>query len=305
MKVLLMYNPTSGNETFEGDAIYIKAEFEAEGHELDVYESKAQGDLTIQAERLGKDYDLVIASGGDGTVNEVLNGLMKLDKKPRLAIIPSGTTNDVAGILKIPKNLKKNVNMILNSEPVKIDVNQINDHYFLYVGGAGFLTEVSYEASSKDKKKMGKLAYIKTGLKSLQKQFAFDVRLETKDDCYEDRLALILMLAANRFGGMRFRFFSKKAQLDDGKIEIRTFKGRKLILLLRLALFVVTLGTRLFKQKHISTDYAKIEVLNDDDLAWNADGEKVATGSVELKVHKQAIEIYAHKKVIKKMFKNQ
>lgn len=302
MKAILLANPASGKEKLDNIIEVVKRRFNEKGYHLDVYFSNRPQDLEDKAQLWAEDYDMFLACGGDGTIHEVVNGIMRSEVRPTLAVIPSGTVNDIAKILGIPKNIEKNLDLILNSEPIEMDINQINDTYFTYVAGAGFLTEISYTAEREDKIKYGQVAYYREGVKSLKRRPYFVVELEANDRMTVEEASLVLILSANQFGGMRLWRFSRKTKLNDGLVDIRIFKGRKLLLIFKLILFVLLAGRKQFKQTHISTSEAVIRPLNDYKLDWNADGEKVFSGELRLKVIPRAIRVIAHPKRIKKLF---
>lgn len=302
MKAILLANPASGKEKLDNIIEVVKRRFNEKGYHLDVYFSNRPQDLEDKAQLWAEDYDMFLACGGDGTIHEVVNGIMRSEVRPTLAVIPSGTVNDIAKILGIPKNIEKNLDLILNSEPIEMDINQINDTYFTYVAGAGFLTEISYTAEREDKIKYGQVAYYREGVKSLKRRPYFVVELEANGKMTVEEASLVLILSANQFGGMRLWRFSRKTKLNDGLVDIRIFKGRKLLLIFKLILFVLLAGRKQFKQTHISTSEAVIRPLNDYKLDWNADGEKVFSGELRLKVIPRAIRVIAHPKRIKKLF---
>ncbi|NLB85044.1 MAG: YegS/Rv2252/BmrU family lipid kinase [Acholeplasmataceae bacterium] len=302
MKTLLLYNPKSGNEKFNKRINKIKERFLKENQQLDIYASKKPGDLENQAFLMASQYDRYIVSGGDGSINEVVNGLMKSKIRPALGIIPGGTMNDTANILGIPKNFNKMLDLFLKSKPIKMDINKLNERHFVYVAAVGYLTEVSYEAPSKLKKKIGTLAYLKYGIKSLRKRPHYNLRITYHDKIVEDDLELVIVLAAKRVAGLNLIGFSKKAKLNDGRVELRTFKGRNLGLTLQVLWFALTFGRKQYKQNHIRSDKIKIEFIDNCNLAWNLDGEKGIVGNCEITILKEAIEVYASKRAKKKYF---
>ena len=302
MRAILLVNRASGGGKTEHIIETSKKRFEKEGYHLDVYFSTRALDLEDKALLWAQDYDLYLVCGGDGTFHEVVNGVMKSTVRPHIAVIPAGTVNDIAKILGIPKNIDKNLDLIFNSDPVEMDINQINDNYFTYVAGAGYLTEVSYQAKQEEKRKYGQLAYLKTGIKGLRKKPYFKAQIKCNGVTVEDEMSLIIMLSANQFGGLRLWQFSKKTKLNDGLVDIRIFKGRNLILLARLVLFILLAGRKKYKEIHFSTNHAIITPLDDKPLNWNADGEKVTVGKVEVKVIPRAISVYVSDKQKKKLF---
>lgn len=135
--------------------------FEQAGYETSCHATTGEGDA-IQAAKAATErgFDLIVAAGGDGTINEVVNGIAELDNRPQLAVIPVGTTNDFARAIGIPlNNVIAAVDVILEGAPMKIDIGKVNDHYFINIAGGGRLTELTYEVPSKLKTMVGQLAY--------------------------------------------------------------------------------------------------------------------------------------------------
>ncbi|MDR4200793.1 YegS/Rv2252/BmrU family lipid kinase, partial [Bacillus altitudinis] len=127
------------------------------------------GDATQAAENAAqRDFDLIVAAGGDGTINEVVNGLAPLEKRPKLGIIPVGTTNDFARALGIPREgVLKATDAIIDGVAKPLDIGKVNGHYFINIAGGGRLTELTYEVPSKLKTMLGQLAYYLKGMEML------------------------------------------------------------------------------------------------------------------------------------------
>lgn len=302
MKTLMLINPASGREKVDEIVKIAKKRFEEKGCLLDIYFSSGPNDLTEKAYLLAKEYDTYIACGGDGTVNEVVNGVMKSDVRPAIAVVPLGTVNDIAKIFGVPRSVKKNIDMIFENRPIATDINQINNKYFVYVAGAGYLTSVSYEADREEKKKYGPLAYLKTGLKGLTAKPFFKAKIECDGMTYIKDVSLLLVLSANQFGGMRLFRFSDKTKLNDGLVDIRIFSYKRTSLLFRLIIFILRAGKKQFHELQLTTSRVTITPQNDDHVRWNGDGELVAEGKIELKVIPKAIEFYVHPRRIKKLY---
>ncbi len=302
MKALLLVNPASGREKVNKLVEVAKRKFEEKKYHLDVYFSKCAGDLTEKALKWARDYDTYIVCGGDGTINEVVNGVMQSDVRPNIAVMPVGTVNDISHILGMSRNIGKNLDVIFNNKPIPTDINKINDHYFVYVSGAGYLTEVSYEADRLEKKKYGSLAYLKTAIKGLKKKPFFTAKIECNGEVYIEQVSLLLILSANQFGGMRLPFFAPQGKLNDSLVDIRVFSGRNIWLIFRLVMFILLLGRKQYKQYHVATSKATITPLDTDNVKWNADGELVATGKIKLEVIPSAINFYVNPKRVKKLY---
>ncbi len=297
MKFLLLYNPMSGRISFKRNLDKVIKIFDESIHDLDIYESKAPKDLEREAELQASKYDVFLVAGGDGTINEVVNGMMKSDMKPILGVLPGGTANDIAAILGIGKSIKKSLKMFFESDPVAIDVNQINDQYFVYTASAGILSKISYDVSRRHINKYGYLAYVIAAMKDLTLDYRVPIKITTEQYCSECECVMILGLSTNRVGGMRLRNFSN-AKLNDGLFELRFFKRAKGMWKFRFLSSLIRGGKRLGEDLHLVSDHFIIET--GSEVRWNADGEFSTKGNVEIKTYQEAIMVFASKKTIKK-----
>lgn len=300
MKYLLMYNPTSGKAKFEKKLPFIIKYFEEKNLKLDIYRSNKPLDLETHASLVASKYDCIIISGGDGSINEVVNGIMKTKYRPNIGLIPSGTANDFASALGYKKNIKQNLKLITETKSIKMDVNLLNDRYFLYVIAAGILTRVSYDISRSKIKKYGYFAYISEGARDLFTRYKINAKITYDDGEIIGNYMLILGLSARRVGGMTMRNM-KNTKLDNGKLEIRLVETVKRFRLSKLIMFFLTGGKNQTKNQInlLSSNYT-IEAC--DTIAWNTDGEKATTGTINIKVLQQELSVYASEKTKKRLF---
>lgn len=299
MKYLLMYNPVSGRSNFKINLPLIQRVFQKSNHSLSIYESKAPKDLERVAYEEAKNYDVFLVAGGDGTANEVLNGVMKSPIKPALGLLPSGTANDTAAILGVNKNIKRSLKIYMEETPALIDVNKINDQYFFYTAASGLLTRVSYDISRRHIKKYGYLAYMIAAVKDLSNEYRYPVRVTYDGQTVSMECAMILGLSSNRVGGMRLINFSQ-SRLNDGLFELRLFRRVKSFWRFRLLSSFIRGGKQLREDLHIVSNRFEIETSSNVD--WNADGEFACKGSVVIETVREALSIYAHPRVKKKYF---
>jgi diacylglycerol kinase (ATP) len=299
MKYLLLYNPVSGRSTICKHLSYIQRRFEKEGLKVDIYESKRERDLIDQAHLKSGDYDVFVVAGGDGTINEVVNGVMRAKKRPAIAVVPSGTANDIAAILGIRRSIRHALNVIFREEAVSIDINRMNEHYFVYTAAAGVLTRISYDVSRRRLKKYGYLAYVFEGMKDLSQDYRFPLEIRYNGKKVENEYMLVLGLSSNRVGGVFLKNFAH-SKLNDGLFEIRLFETRRKFRRFRLLSFFLRRGKKLREDEHLVSSSFKIKA--DPDVCWNADGELAARGSVEIKVFQEQIRFYMSKKTKKRYF---
>ncbi len=297
MKCLLMYNPVSGRSTVKKKLPEIIKIFKQNEAHLDIYESKEKNDLERKAFEKASSYDVFLVCGGDGTINEVVNGVMKSDIRPNIAIIPCGTANDIAAILGIPKNYKKAIEMYFKETPYPIDINQMNDRYFVYAAASGVLSKISYDISRRSLNKYGYLAYVFEGMRDLAKDYRYKVEITHDNGKLETECMMVLGLCSNRVGGMRLNNFAN-SKLNDGLFELRVFTRKRGFKRFRFLSSFIRGGRKLREDYHIVS--SKYEIKTYDHVIWNTDGEQAVNGNVEISVHPKAIHFYMSPKVKKK-----
>ncbi len=301
MKIAFIYNPESGSGKITLLLDWINNQFSSYNHELTFIATKKPKDAQLYAAE-HKEFDMLLVAGGDGTLNEVVTGIMENEKRPIIGYIPTGTVNDVGHMLGIPTNIKKAVKMMLDKPKIReVDVTKINSHYFVYAAATGKFAKASYDVARKDKKRFGFWAYYKSGSKEIFKDYKIPVKATFDEGVFEGECALILFLNGPRVGG--FKLFNMKSKLDDGLIEARFFK-REPGVLFRLLGFFFSGGlysTR--KNKTIHSSKYTLEIPKD--VEWNTDGELSCKGSVRLEVVPKAIKILTHPTKHKGYFSNQ
>jgi diacylglycerol kinase (ATP) len=299
MKFLLLYNPVSGRSNFKKKIPFIVEQFSKSNHTLEIYESKAPKDLMRVAEIEAKHHDVFLVAGGDGTINEVLNGVMKSESKPTLALLPSGTANDIASILGINKSIKRSLKIYFNSEPVLMDVNQMNGLYFLYTAASGMMSRISYDIPRYKLKKYGYLAYVIEAMKDFVHDYRYPIEITTNGQVINCECMMVLGLSTNRVGGVSLNNFGK-SKLNDGKFELRFFKRVRLFRRVRLMSSFMLGGLKLREDLHLVSNH--FDIKTNKDVKWNIDGEYACNGNVIIQTYPEAIAIYASKRRKKKYF---
>ncbi len=161
--MLLIINPCSGVDRKRVGALEIINKLSSGDFDFNVETTKCQGDATTIAKEKGPENDLVICCGGDGTLNETINGLMKIDKRVPVGYIPAGSTNDLASTLGIPVGVGPATNLILNGKTNGYDVGNFKGRYFNYIASFGAATDISYNTPQKWKNLLGHQAYVING----------------------------------------------------------------------------------------------------------------------------------------------
>ena len=301
-KCLFVYNPVSGKGKIAKKEKKIVSMLESK-YKVDVAISKYAGHIGEIILENGEDYDLLVVSGGDGTLNEVVNSLARLDKKPVLGYIPTGTVNDVAHSLYIPRNITRAVQNILHGEVFKHDIFKMNDRYGIYVCCAGLFTETSYATGQKAKKKMGKIAYALHGIKKVFSTPAVKLTLSYDGGEIDGKFAFMLFLNSRSVAGMRI---NRKALLNDGYIDVVLVKSKNDIVNLgaigRVA-FVFLRGIANKSYKGIvRLKLNRFNITTTSDTVINLDGEKIGEGSFNFEVIQEGAKIIVPS--LKKLNKN-
>ena len=219
--LMLIINPAAGRGAYKvslPDALQL---LDQGGYRTTLYFTSARGDATVFAAEHGAEYDTVACIGGDGTLSEVLAGLMRLEKPPKIGYFPMGTTNDVATTLDLPKNDTIGAaRRILEGTPHPFDVGGFGeDEYFAYIAAFGAFTEVSYATPQIQKKTWGHLAYVLQGMAQLPKIEAFNARVEYDEGVIEGRFLYGSMSNSTSVAGI-LRLKEEMVGLGDGRSEL-------------------------------------------------------------------------------------
>ncbi|KKB74139.1 MULTISPECIES: diacylglycerol kinase [Bacillus] len=268
----IIYNPTSGREIFKKNLPQVLQKFEQAGFETSCHATTGEGDA-VQAARSAaeREFDLIVAAGGDGTLNEVVNGLAPLEVRPNLGVIPVGTTNDFARALGIPReDILKAVDTILEGEPRPIDIGRVNGQYFINIAGGGRLTELTYDVPSKLKTMLGQLAYYLKGMEMLPSLKPTEVEIEYDGKLFHGEVMLFLVMLTNSVGG--FEKLAPDSSLNDGMFDLIILKRTNLAEFIRLAGLALR-GDHIHNEHVIYTKANRVKVKQKDKMLLNLDGE--------------------------------
>lgn len=267
----IIYNPTSGREIFKKYLPEVLQRLESAGYETSCHATKCAGDATIAAQvAIDRRYDLVIAAGGDGTINEVVNGLAEKEFRPKLGIIPVGTTNDFARALHIPRDIEAATDIIVKGDTIPVDIGRINEKYFINIGGGGRLTELTYEVPSKLKTMLGQLAYYLKGIEMLPSLKATPVSIEYDGKLFEGEVMLFLVGLTNSVGG--FEKLAPNSSINDGLFSLLILKKANLADFIRIATLAIR-GEHINDPHVIYTNANRIKVHSPEKVQLNLDGE--------------------------------
>ncbi|MCD5325367.1 MULTISPECIES: diacylglycerol kinase [Pontibacillus] len=267
----IIYNPTSGREAVRKELPDIMQRFEQAGYETSTHATTCAGDATNAAKiAVERKFDVVVAAGGDGTINEVINGLAEHEHRPKVGIIPVGTTNDFARALCVPRNVKKAVDVILDGFSKELDIGRVNDQYFMNIAGGGKLTELTYEVPSKLKTMLGQLAYYLKGVEMIPSIRPTSVEIEYDGKYFEGEVMVFLVSNTNSVGGLEK--LAPDAEMDDGMFDLLIIKRVNLAELIRLASLAMK-GNHISDPNVIYTKANRIKVHTNEKMQLNIDGE--------------------------------
>lgn len=302
MNILLIYNVSSGNGKFMQSFGKIKTFFKLNNFNYDIYDVRVTDKVAQDIERLAPNYDVLTIAGGDGTIHSVINGLMSIEKhkRPKLLVLPFGTTNDYATMLGLGKDLDFNLALLKTNHYRYSDVYRLNNEYFVYAAAAGKFSNVSYDIDRVRLKKLGSIGYLMNAKRDLLNKYHMDLCLETSNLKINRKAFLILIASGSRVGGFNIRKFTKDTKFNDGKVNIRIFTRNHVFSWMKIIWFYLFKGRYFHNDIHITTDYAKITLPGK--YIWNVDGEAGPTGEIIVKTLKEEIEVYVHPKKINKLF---
>lgn len=267
----IIYNPTSGKEVFKESLADVLERLEINGYIASTHATTGAGDAIIAARKACEmGFDLVIAAGGDGTVNEVINGMADFDERPELGIVPMGTVNDFSKALLIPSGILEAVDTIVGGRTARIDLGRMNSKYFMNIGGGGKITAVSYEAPSKLKAIIGPLAYYIKGIEMLPQIRSSSVRIEYDGEIFEGKVMLFLLGLTNSIGG--FDKLVPDAEFNDGCFSLIIVEEASLAELGH----ILTLAQRGEHLKHSKVHVFKareVYISSFEEVQLNLDGE--------------------------------
>ncbi|MFX3618781.1 MAG: diacylglycerol kinase [Sporolactobacillus sp.] len=270
-KARLIYNPTSGRELAKRNIAYILDRLEEAGYEASAYATKGKGDATKGARKAVKrKFDMVVAAGGDGTINEVINGLAEQEYRPRLGVLPLGTTNDFARAVSIPRDIVKACDVLCGGYEMPIDIGKVNNRYFINIAGAGKLTELTYDVPSKLKTMLGQMAYYIKGIEMLPSIRPTKVTIDYDDRTFTGNIMMFLVSNTNSVGG--FEKLAPEASLNDGLFDLIILKEANLAEFIRLA-SLATRGEHMKDQKVIYAQASRIRIHSEEKMQLNIDGE--------------------------------
>lgn len=299
--VLLILNPASGKQRGSRKIKHwlkkIQALLEESGYRVDTYMTKKSGDAATFAEQLASKYDLVVCGGGDGTLHEVINGLMRASADIPLGYLPAGTTNDMARVLHLPNHPFKAAHVLLKGHTGEQDIGMFNDtRYFSYVASFGALTSVPYSTPQWIKNRVGYLAYLFQVLRSLSELRPYVMKMEIDGQTYDKGRFLFGSISNTYSISGIFRFKPEDVCLNDGKFELMLIRYPEN--LWDFCKIASNLIRRMADGHFVIFEHARsVDFQFEEETAWTVDGEEGGTSrSVRIRNLPQAL-TFIHNRV--------
>ncbi|MDO4523142.1 MAG: YegS/Rv2252/BmrU family lipid kinase [Eubacteriales bacterium] len=269
--VLFIVNPKSGKSMIRTKLLDIVDIFMKVNFDLTIYISQAPGDARRKAQKESYNYELIVCSGGDGTLDEVISGVMDGCHDCRIGYIPAGSTNDFANSLEIPKDMIQAAEQVVMQREFPCDIGSFNDDYFVYIAAFGLFTNVSYETPQDMKNLLGHLAYVLEGAKKLASIKSYHGKIRSDELEVEGDFLYGMVTNSVSVGGVR-NLTGKHVLLDDGVFEVTLIKMPKDLIEFQeliTALIMQTSNDKLiyrFRTGHLSLEF-------DEEIPWTLDGE--------------------------------
>ena len=291
-RCMLIINPTAGRERAKYHKENLRRQLENMFDDVELRETEKAGDATLWAKEAALiGFDAVFSMGGDGTLNETINGLAQANKPIDFGFIPLGTTNDLARALNIPLHPEVAIDMLPRCKTVKVDIAKANDRYFINTIATGIMPEAVGHVSIEQKTRLGPLAYFLTGIKAMQAHETSLFKITTPEGSSIYRSPLIVAMLTNSVGS--FRNLAPQARVDDGKIWLGIFKDFNYLDLLKVIpefLSGQPLTSELMTLKAL--EEVRIELVGDHPLSTNMDGDSGPAFPLDIKVLPSFLSVY-------------
>ncbi len=270
-KLLFIFNPYAGKGLIKNHLVNIIDCMVKADYEVTIYTTQAQGDAVKKIAKEAENYDRIVCSGGDGTLDEVVTGMIQSGQNVPIGYIPAGSTNDFANSLKIPKGMLEAAKVAVSGREFPCDVGYFNGDTFVYVAAFGMFTEVSYKTSQQMKNILGHVAYILEGVKQLHDIPSYRMQVEYEDQRIQDNFIYGMITNSISVGGFK-GITGADVELDDGVFEVTLIKTPKNPIELNEILACLT--------NHIddseliySFKTDEIRFLSKEKVTWTLDGE--------------------------------
>ena len=290
-KMLFVFNPKAGKGKIKTHLLDIVDIFSSHNYEIIIRSTQAPRDAYEKAKEYANSVDMIVCSGGDGTLDEVVTGIMEAESSVPIGYIPAGSTNDFANSLFMPKNMIRVAKMIMAEELYHCDIGRFNQKTFAYVAAFGLFTDVSYETDQDLKNVLGHVAYVLEGVKRLFDIKSYHMKVSSEEVQVEDDFIVGMITNSRSVGGFK-NLTGKNVDMNDGFFEVTLIVHPKNPLQLQeimTALVMAEDNTDMiysFKTRQLTIE-------TDEEVPWTLDGEFGGNHSyVEIENRHKALNLY-------------
>lgn len=271
-KVMFLFNPNAGKGKVKSSLFSIIDGFFRMDDIISVFPTQYKHHATELIRAYASNYDLIVCSGGDGTMNEVVSGLMGIENRPPLAYIPTGTVNDFANTLQLSSNIKKALAVFSSEHIFACDICTFNQTYFTYIAAFGALAEISYQTPQASKNILGRMAYFLEGIKKLPSITTYHMKITSADRVIEDDFVFGAISNSKSVAGFQ-SVSTKYAQLDDGEFEVLLIRMPQNPL--DLQIIITALLKQELNEKFMEFfTSSSLSIESDIHASWTLDGEE-------------------------------
>lgn len=302
-KMLFIFNPKAGKAQIKTNLLGIIDTFVKAGYQVETYPTQGEKDAIYYTKKRAGEFDIVVCSGGDGTLDEVVAGLLQSGVKVPLGYVPAGSTNDFAGSLKLPKTMLKAAKTVVDGADFACDIGTFNDQTFVYIAAFGLFTDVSYGTQQELKNVLGHMAYLLEGIKSLSAIKSYPMKFSYGEEVLEGDFIYGMITNSMSVGGFK-GITGPEIHLNDGLFEVTLIRNPKTVA--ELNDLITALVNKDFSGNmlcHFKTDRLRVE--SQVEVDWTLDGE-YGGGHWQLLIEnkKEAISFRVSEKFVKENQKN-
>ena len=289
-KVKFIYNPFSGEKEILKYLDYLIYSYQKKSFTVIPYRLGFDRDISEAFADIDDTFDHILISGGDGTVNEVVNGMKKLNIDLPIGVIPAGTANDFAHLIGMPQSIRYSIDAILNSEVSLVDLGKANDKYFVNIFSCGLFTEVSQKTPTEYKNTFGKLAYYFTGIKELPNFKTLDLSIKSKNFNYEGSSILFFVFNGRTAGNLEV---AHDSTVDDGYLDVIIIPADNILEKLSILPHLLNKNNTSYPKGiiHFKTDEIEIDVKNSNEYTTDIDGEQGPKFPIKITCEKNSLKV--------------
>ncbi|MEG0591868.1 MAG: diacylglycerol kinase family lipid kinase [Coprobacillus sp.] len=294
---LFIINPSSGTKTIQKklDKMIGRMVLDKIINHVDIFYTEKKDDAYLKCLSLSNnDYDFIVSVGGDGTINEIINGIVEKKLKIPLAILPGGTVNDFANHLGLAPTPKEFIKIIKDMNIISVDVGNVNGRYFANVLAGGMFSDVGFQVSKGEKELFGPLAYYLSGIRQLPSQLSthLHLKIKTENEEFEEDARLFMITNTSQVGG--FKDITPHANIQDGQMDLLIIKKcstPELISILRDYTFNSHTNSKFTRYLQAKDIYIEC----DKDIVYDIDGEEGTTLPIHVTVEELALNLIVPK----------